>query len=555
MEAVYSQPSRHHNPMEPSAVLALWEGDALTIYASTQHVFAVQAGLAALFGIPPERVRVISKHTGGAFGVKGLIWPQEALAAIAAKIVERPVRIVLSRANMYSFLGYQPRIVQKMGLGADERGTLAAVTHDVVNLTSVTDDFIEFATEASKSLYATPSMRLRQRAERAHVAMPTAMRAPVEGPGLWALESAMDELAVDLGVDPLNLRLANYADADPATGAPWSSKKLREAYEEGARLFGWRERPRAPQHDGDWIIGHGMASCLMGTFRFASRARVTLRRDGTAVIETGTQDIGTGTLTIFPQIAAGVLGVPSSSIELKMGDTTLPEAGPTYGSSSTMGVGAAVLAAAQDVRGQLARLANLSPGEAAMADGRIGRAGATEGIPIADVMGEAGESEIVGTGTFDPTRHAADYSMRTFGAVFVEVGVDPELGLLRLRRVVGSYSVGRIINPRTARAQLVGGIVWGWGMAAMEQSAFDASLGRFLSKNLAGVAIPVNADIPTNITVHFVDELDEKASPIGGKGIGELGATGVAAAVANAVFHATGKRIRDLPITPEKLVA
>ena len=555
MEAVYSQPSRHHNPMEPSAVLALWEGDALKIYASTQHVFAVQAGLAALFGIPPGRVRVISKHTGGAFGVKGLIWPQEALAAIAAKIVERPVRIVLSRANMYSFLGYQPRIVQKMGLGADERGTLAAVTHDVVNLTSVTDDFIEFATEASKSLYATPSMRLRQRAERAHVAMPTAMRAPVEGPGLWALESAMDELAVDLGVDPLNLRLANYADADPATGAPWSSKKLREAYEEGARLFGWRERPRAPQHDGDWIIGHGMASCLMGTFRFASRARVTLRRDGTAVIETGTQDIGTGTLTIFPQIAAGVLGVPSSSIELKMGDTTLPEAGPTYGSSSTMGVGAAVLAAAQDVRGQLARLANLSPGEAAMADGRIGRAGATEGIPIADVMGEAGESEIVGTGTFDPTRHAADYSMRTFGAVFVEVGVDPELGLLRLRRVVGSYSVGRIINPRTARAQLVGGIVWGWGMAAMEQSAFDASLGRFLSKNLAGVAIPVNADIPTNITVHFVDELDEKASPIGGKGIGELGATGVAAAVANAVFHATGKRIRDLPITPEKLVA
>jgi xanthine dehydrogenase YagR molybdenum-binding subunit len=555
VEAVYSQPSRHHNPMEPSAVLALWEGDALTIYASTQHVFAVQAGLAALFGILVDRVRVISQHTGGAFGVKGLIWPQEVLAAIAAKIVARPVRIVLSRANMYSFLGYQPRIVQKIGLGADEKGTLAAVTHDVVNLTSVTDDFIEFATEASKSLYATPSMRLSQRAERAHVAMPTAMRAPVEGPGLWALESAMDELAVELGVDPLTLRLANYADTDPATGAPWSSKKLREAYEEGARLFGWRNGPPAPQRDGDWIIGHGMASCLMGTFRFASRAQVTLRREGTAVIETGTQDIGTGTLTIFPQIVAGVLGLPSSSIELKMGDTQLPEAGPTYGSSSTMGVGAAVIAAAQQVRSKLARLANLSPGEATMADGRIGRAGATEGILIADVMGEAGEREIVGTGTFDPTQNAADYSMRTFGAVFVEVGVDPELGLLRLRRVVGSYSVGRIINPRTARAQLVGGIVWGWGMAAMEQSAFDATLGRFLSKNLAGVAIPVNADIPTDVTIHFVDEIDEKASPIGGKGIGELGATGVAAAVANAVFHATGKRIRDLPITAEKLVA
>jgi xanthine dehydrogenase YagR molybdenum-binding subunit len=220
-----------------------------------------------------------------------------------------------------------------------------------------------------------------------------------------------------------------------------------------------------------------------------------------------------------------------------------------------MGVGAAVLAAAQDVRGKLARLANLLPEEAAMVDGRISRTGATEGLPIADVMDHAGESEIVGTGAFDPAQHGAGYSMRTFGAVFVEVGVDRALGLLRLRRVVGSYSAGRIVNPRTARAQLIGGIVWGWGMAAMEQSPFDSALGRFLSKNLAGVAIPVNADIPSDIAIHCVEEIDEKAGPIGGKGIGELGATGVAAAVANAVFHAIGKRIRDLPITPEKLVA
>jgi xanthine dehydrogenase YagR molybdenum-binding subunit len=555
IDAVYSQPSRHHNPIEPSAVLAQWEGDALTVYDSTQHVFAVQQGLAALFGIPAASVRVISQHTGGAFGLKGLIWPHEALAALAAKVAARPVRIVLSRANMYSFLGYQPRIVQKMALGADERGALAAITHDVVNITTVTDDFIEATTEASKALYATPSMWLRQRAERANVAMPTAMRAPGEGPGLWPLESAMDELAADLGMDPLDLRLANYAETDPATGAPWSSKKLREAYEDGARLFGWRNRPRSPRHDGDWIIGQGMASCLMGTFRFPSRAHVRLRSDGTAVIETGTQDIGTGALTIFPQIAAGVLGLPTSTITFKMGDTTLPEAGPTYGSSSTMGVGAAVLAAAQEIRVKLARLANLSPAEVTMAEGRIGRVGAAESFSIADVMERAAESEIVGMGSFDPAQHGAGYSMRTFGAVFVEVGVDPELGLLRLRRVVGSYSVGRVVNPRTAHAQLLGGIVWGWGMAAMEQSAFEPSLGRFLSKNLAGVAIPVNADIPSDITIHWVNEIDEKASPIGGKGVGELGATGVAAAVANAVCHATGKRIRDLPITPEKLIA
>ena len=298
-----------------------------------------------------------------------------------------------------------------------------------------------------------------------------------------------------------------------------------------------------------------MASCLMGTFRFPSRARVRLRRDGTTLIETGTQDIGTGVLTIFPQIAADVLGLPVSKIEFKMGDTTLPEAGPTYGSSSTMGVGAAVLSAAREVRDKLARLANLSPGEAIVSDGRIARTGAVESFSIADVLERAGESEVVGEGSFDPSQHGTGYSMRTFGAIFVEVGVDPELGLLRLRRAVGSYSAGRIVNPRTAHAQLLGGIVWGWGMAAMEQSAFEPKLGRFLSKNLAGVAIPVNADIPADISIHCVDEVDEKASPIGGKGVGELGATGVAAAVANAVFHATGRRIRDLPLTPEKLIA
>ncbi|HZC97660.1 MAG TPA: xanthine dehydrogenase family protein molybdopterin-binding subunit, partial [Bradyrhizobium sp.] len=437
IDAVYSQPQRHHNPMEPSAALALWEGDNLTVFDSTQHVYAVRSGLASLFGIPLERVRVVSEHTGGAFGAKGLIYPHEALAALAAGIVKRPVRIVLSRANMYSMLGYQTRIVQRMGLGADDSGTLLAVTHDVINLTSVTDDYIESATEASRCLYATDSMRLSQRAERANVAMPTAMRAPGEGPGMWALEGAMDELAHRVGLDPLDLRLANYAENDPSTGAPWSSKKLREAYQEGARLFGWRNRPRTPQRDGDWIIGHGMASCLMGTFRFPSRAQVRLRRDGTAVVESGTQDIGTGVTTIFPQIAADILGIPASRIDMKLGDTTLPEAGPTYGSSSTMGVGAAVLAAAEDVRSKLASLANLSPKDVTMANGRIKRSGATEGPSIAEVMDQVGESEIVGIGAFDPAKLGSDYSIRTFGAVFVEVAIDPDLGLLRLRRVVG----------------------------------------------------------------------------------------------------------------------
>ena len=294
----------------------------------------------------------------------------------------------------------------------------------------------------------------------------------------------------------------------------------------------------------------------MGAFRNPTPgADVRLRADGTAVVETGTQDIGTGTLTIFPQIAADVLGLPLDDVSAVIGDTRLPEAGPTYGSSSTMGVGAAVLQAARDVRAQLARLAGLPPNEAELSRGRIGLRGSDAGDRITDVLDTAGVTELVGTGSFDPDQYGEGFAIRTFGAVFVEVGVDPELGLLRLRRVVGSYSAGRIINPRTARSQMTGGIIWGWGMTAMEQSKHEPVLGRFLSKNLSGVAIPVNADIPTDITIHFVDEVDERATPIGGKGIGELGATGVAAAVANAVFHATGSRIRSLPITPDRLIA
>jgi len=529
--AAYTQPSRHHNPMEPSATIALWEGDQLTMYDSVQHGYGVQGMVAAALGLKPEQVRVIGHHTGGAFGCKGYIWPHEILTAAAARIVGRPIKLVLTRSQMYSIVGYQPFMRHDMTLGAGDDGRLKAIKHQATNVTALTDDFVEMATEASKGLYATETLHLVQKVERANVNMPTAMRAPWDGPGLWGLECAMDELAHAVGQDPLDFRLTNYAEVDPADGRPWSSKKLREAYEEGARLFGWRERPRKPQREGHWIVGHGMASCTMGSFRMPSKARVRLRQDGTAVVESGCHDIGSGTLTIFPQIAAEVLGLPVEKVSFLMGDTSLPQAGPTYGSSSTVGVGAAVAQAAENAKRKRAEL-------------------------------DKGEQEVIGEGSFSLPNNApfsgngsgTPYAMRTFGAVFVEVGVDPELGLLRLRRVVGSYSAGRIINARTAHAQMTGGIIWGWGMAAMEGTAYEPRLGRWLSKNLAGVAIPVNADIPSDIKIHFVDEFDPHAGPLGAKGIGELGATGVAAAVANAVFAATGKRIRDLPITPDKLV-
>jgi xanthine dehydrogenase YagR molybdenum-binding subunit len=539
-DATYVQPSRHHNPMEPSATLAQWHDDTLTMVDATQWAYGVRIVMCALFGISPERVRVRSPHTGGAFGCKGLVWPHQIIAAAAAQITRRPVRIALSRSQMYSTVAYQPQMVQTVSLAASDGGRLAAIEHESINVTSVSDDFVEYATQASQTTYAAPAIRVRQRVQRANVNLGTAMRAPVEGCGLWALGSAINELAAQLQIDPIELRLANHADVHPFTGQPWSSKKLRECYERGAHAFGWRRRPSEPERDGSWLVGQGMADCAMGTFRFASSAHLRLHADGRAVILSGTQDIGTGIVTILTQIVCGVLGLEPGLVSCEIGDTELPEAGPTFGSSSTMGVGAAVMAAGQDA---LAKLSERSGHELGEAPG----AGA-----LTAAMSSAGIDELVGVGSFTP--QDTPYALHTFGAIFVEIGFDPELGIVRLRRAVGRYSAGRIVNPRTARAQILGGIVWGWGKATMEASHHDERLGRWLSKNLAGVALPVNADIPSDIDIAFIDEIDEHASPVGGKGIGELGATGVDAAVADAVFHATGRRIRELPITPDKLV-
>jgi len=416
----------------------------------------------------------------------------------------------------------------------EDRGDVDAV---------LADTHVEPATEASKSLYAVPALRLRQLVERVSLNVPTPMRAPVEGPGLWALESAMNELADAAGLDPLDVRLANFAEVSPADGRPWSANGLREAYQEGARRYGWRTRHERPRRDGPWVIGHGMATCTMGSFRFPGASRVRLRRDG-AVVEANVHDIGTGVQTVLGQIAADELGISPDRVEMRWGDTDLPRTGPTYGSSTTVGTGSAVAAAARDVTKQLAEL------------GQGGR------DPL-EALDRAGIDELVGEGTFELPGGAgfnADgagtpYAIRTWGVIFTEVGVDPDFGLLRLRRAVGVYSAGRIVNPITARAQMTGGIIWGWGKATMEESDQEPTSGRWLAKNLSNVAVPVNADIPADIDVSFTDEYDETASLIGARGIGELGATGVDAAVAAAVHDAVGVRVRDLPILPWKVLA
>jgi xanthine dehydrogenase YagR molybdenum-binding subunit len=413
-EATYVQPSRHHNPMEPSATLAEWRDGTLTMVDATQWAYGVRAVMCAVFGIAPARVRVRSPHTGGAFGCKGLVWPHQIIAAAAAQVAGRPVRIALTRAQMYSIVPYQPQMVQTVTLGASSDGRLAAIEHESINLTSVSDDFVEYATMASQTTYAASAIRVRQRVQRANVNLGTAMRAPLEGCGLWALGSAINELAARLRIDPVELRLANYADVHPFTGQPWSSKKLRECYEEGARAFGWRRRPSEPERDGPWLVGQGMADCAMGTIRFASTAQVRLHADGSAVIQSGTQDIGTGIATILTQLVCGVLGLEPGRVSREIGDTELPEAGPTFGSSSTMGVGAAVMAAAQDA---LAKLRERSAQELSEAPG----AGALTGA-----MRSGDIEELIGVGTFTP--QDSPYAMNTFGAIFVEIGFDPSSG-------------------------------------------------------------------------------------------------------------------------------
>ncbi len=540
VERTYLQAARHHNTMETSGTVARWDGERVTLWDAVQASSTVIPVVSRAFGIDPADVRVVAPHTGGGFGGKGYIWPHEILAAAAARVAGRPVKLHLRRADQFCDVGYQPWMEQTIRLAADASGRLLGIEHAAVNNAGLVETHVEPATEASKSLYATPAIRLQQEIERVSLNVPTPMRAPVEGPGLWALESAMNELADAVGVDPLDLRLANFAEVSPADGRPWSSNRLREAYAEGARRYGWRTRHERPRTDGPWRIGHGMATCSMGTFRFPGAARVRLSADGGAVVESNVHDIGTGAQTVLAQVAAEELGVPPDRVAVRWGDTDLPRTGPTYGSSTTMGSGSAVAAAARDVTKQLADL-GLDAGQMAAAG-------------VDELVGD-GVYALPGGAMFNGDGEGTPYAMRTWGAVFVEVGVDPDFGVLRLRRAVGVYSAGRIVNAVTARSQMVGGIVWGWGKATMEESDQEPVYGRWLAKNLSNVAVPVNADIPDDIDVSFVDEFDEAASLIGARGIGELGATGVDAAVAAAVHDAVGVRVREVPILPWKVLA
>jgi xanthine dehydrogenase YagR molybdenum-binding subunit len=548
MEKTYTMPSRHHNPMEPSATIASWDGDRLTLHDATQWSPIVRTVVSAMFGVKPEQVRVLCPFTGGGFGSKGYVWPHQLLAVAAARHVRRPVKLVLRRSDMYTAHGFQAANRQSIAIGAKRDGGITAIRHHSVAVTSMFGNYLDLITSASRVTYATPAFDTATRLEHTNVGTPTALRPPQEAPGTFALESAMDELAYALDMDPLALRLRNYAEVDPESGRPYSSKALRQCYLEGAKRFGWDQRPKAVRsmRDGRLLLGWGMATAIMSTFRFPAAARARMRSDGQVIVETSAQEIGTGNYTVLAQVAADGLGVDPERVTVRLGDTRLPEACPTTGSASTMCVGSAVMDAATKLR---ARLADLARAQGIAADDY---AGAMRGAGVGEVVADGSWSPGGGV-AFDVAGQVSGRTMHGYGAVFVEVAVDPDLGLVRMRRCVGGYSAGRIINPKTARSQMTGGIIWGYGQAVLEESAMDPAFGRYLSKNLAGVMVPVNLDIP-DLDVFFVEENDPQASLIGARGIGELGAVGVAPAIANAVYHATGKRIRDLPIRIERVL-
>ncbi len=568
IEATYLTPAETHNPMEPSATIAQWEGDRLTIYDATQWVQGTQATLAEAFGVPRANVRVLCPYVGGGFGCKGFQWPHTFLAAMAARQLGRPVKLVVSRPQMFTSCGHRPPTVQQLSLAADKKGKLQAMRHATQIVTSPVGTHIEACGLASTSkLYACPNIEIAHTLYQINIATPTPMRAPGETPGTFALESAMDELAYALKTDPVELRLTNYAERHPISDKPWSSKKLRECYERGAKEFGWSRRtpePKSMREADGTLVGWGMATATYPGFRFAAAARARLTSDGKAVVSSATHDLGTGAYTVFTQIAAEALGLPIEQVTFQLGDSSLPSAPVAGGSNSTATVSEAILRVGDAVREKLAALAGgakdsplfgQKAADLVLANGRLAlKSDPAKGEKLTDILRRANQEElVVDSGLSHPGEEAEKFAFQSFGAQFCEVKIDPVIPRVRVTRFVSAIDNGRVINPKTSRSQIIGGVIMGLGMALMEETNYDPVNGRPVTQNLADYHVCVNADVP-EITTLFIDFPDPHINSLGARGIGEIGITGVAAAVANAVYHATGRRIRELPITPDKLI-
>ncbi|MGW1759657.1 xanthine dehydrogenase family protein molybdopterin-binding subunit [Streptomyces mirabilis] len=567
LSATFRLAANHHNPIEPSATTAVWDGDRLTLHDSTQGVVATQTTVAQHLGIPRSQVRVLTRFVGGGFGCKAAIWPHVTLAAMAARRVRRPVKLVLTREQMFTSCGHREEQEQHIEIGATDEGRLTALRHHKLSLTSPFDEWAEPSLGMAGQVYACPNYEGVYRLVRGNTMTPTFTRGPGEISGMFALECVMDELAHELGLDPLELRLRNHAEVDPISGHPWSSDGAMECYRRGARRFGWQERDRRPRsrREGNWLIGTGMATAAYPvTFPMQpQRARARLYADGTAVVQAATQEFGTGVATVVTQVAADGLGVPLDRVRFEYGDTDLPNIAATVGSAGSGMVSAAVHTAVTALRDEMvgqavsdpdSPLHDADPATVVVHGGRMQlRDHPDTGETYSEFMRRHFMTDCDALGSWNPPPHDVPHGLATFGAQFAEVAVDPDLGVVRVRRMTGVFAPGRVLNARTARSQAMGGMLWGLGHALLESTLVDAREGRWANTGLGEYLVPVNADAP-DIDIEFVDVQDKVVNPLGVKGIGEIGTVGAAAAIANAVFHATGRRVRELPIRIEHLL-
>jgi xanthine dehydrogenase YagR molybdenum-binding subunit len=563
IDAEYRMAANHHNPIEPPTTTAVWDEDRLTVYDSTMGVRASQLTVSHLLGISLSKVRVITHFVGGSFGMKAMVWPHVTLAAMAAQYARRPVRLAMTRPQMFTSNGHREEQEQQITIGARRDGRLTAIRHEKLSLTSPFDDWAEPATGVSSQLYACENFEGIHRLIHGNTMTPTFTRGPGESVGSFVLETAMDELAHELGVDPVDLRAQDHAAADPH-GNPWTSDGLEQCLRRGAERFVWEDRNFSPRsmRDGNWLIGHGMAAAgyPVPPFMPAQQARARVYADGSAVVETGTQEFGTGVATIMTQVGADALGLALEAVSAGLGDTDMPNTSSAVGSAGATMVSASVHAAGAALRAQLVATAvadegsplhGADPAAVEVEDGRMFLRDRTDtGESYGELLGRNRMTYAEDSGSWSPPPLDAPLGLLTFGAQFAEVAVDPDLGLVRVRRMVGAFAPGRVLNPKLATSQLMGGMLWGLSQALLEGNEMDPRHGRWGASNLGEYLVPVNADAP-DVVVELVEVEDKGFNPLGVKGVGEIGQVGVAAAVANAVFNATGRRIRRLPLAAE----
>ncbi|MCI2418487.1 xanthine dehydrogenase family protein molybdopterin-binding subunit [Saccharopolyspora sp. K220] len=561
----YTTPYELSQPMEPHACLVVPSGADLTVYVSCQIVDSARSSIASTLQLDEQRIHIVTPYTGGGFGSKLRVHHETILAALAARALGQPIKVALTRQQIFHLVGLRPTSDQRVRLGAERDGRLVAIAHEVTMNTSPLKEYAEQTAATTRSLYAAPNRLTRHRLIPLDLPRGEDVRAPGEAPGMLAVESAMDELADALGMDPVELRIRNEPEYDPERDVPFSDRHTIDCLREGARRFGWEHRPTKPasRRDGRWLVGYGMSAAIRGHFQMPTRMRVRLTPEGTAVVQSDMTDIGTGTYTILTQVAADALGLPPDRVRVELGISEYPVSSGSGGSWGSGNTSTAVHRACAVLREKLlaeactdahSPLHGLDPAEAVFSDGnvRIGRA--SEALREIVVRGhpEGVDAEGETAGMADDPNYKS-YSINTYGAHFAEVGVDADTAEIRLRRMLGVFSVGRVLNAKTARSQLIGGMIWGLSAALDEDAVVDTRSGAFVTRDLANYLVPVHADVP-EIDAVMLEGYDEKANVLGAKGVGELGICGSGAAVANAVFNATGIRVRDFPITLDKLL-